>query len=221
MTFVFLFVIFVFFTFSIVIMDVFIIRKRKSTILRNDSSPWMKVTKLYFFSQKFLVMSLAHKPKPDISSGFFSSAVPAHLPLFSWPPSPEYSSVHFVHKQLLVWALSWVSGRRKRLGSPIEPWGSIEAPICHPRPLWTVYPPAHSIPFMTLLSSSQPWHNGNVTASTGRKPGWEPSVVKTNCASHRAEGRLQQLLLLFMCPGWQQSPIEWQWLTRASEGSLG
>lgn len=66
--------------------------------------------------------------------------------------SPERSSVHFVYKQLLLWALSWVPGTRKWLGSHTEPWGSTAAPIFHPRPLWTVYPRADS----SLHDSAEP-----------------------------------------------------------------
>ena len=67
--------------------------------------------------------------------------------------SPECSSAYFVHKLLLLWALSWVPGIRKHRGHPRpEPWGSTAAPMFHPPPLWTVHPRADS----SLHDSAEP-----------------------------------------------------------------
>lgn len=103
MIFAFLLAIFLFFIFSIVIIDVFIIRKRKSAILKHDSSPLVKVTKLTNppthphknKKRKCLVNELGSQVKARYTqAGFFSSSVPLiHLSFHALLPqsTPLYT----------------------------------------------------------------------------------------------------------------------------------
>ena len=106
---------------------------------------------------KFFLPKIAGNELSSISqSQIYSGCLLPH-PCSSTPPpmaaSPECSWVHFVHKLLLLWALSWVPGIRKHQGIPCpEPWGSTAAPIFHPPPLWTVHPQADT----SLHDSAEP-----------------------------------------------------------------
>ena len=179
----------------------------------------MIVTK--FFLPKIAGNELGSISQSQINSGCLLLPHPCSCTPPPRAVSPECSSVYFVHKLLLLWALSWVPGTRKHKGHPRPSPGVPQLLRCstpHPCGQCTL---EQTHPCMTLLSPSQPQHNGNVTASTERKPSGEPRVVRTKCPRCRAEGSLRRLLSLTMCPGWWESPIEWQWLSRASEASLG
>lgn len=143
------------------------------------------MTVIKFFFPKVAVNELGSQANTRYSQAHFSSSIPAHSPFLPGPASPECSSVHFVHKQLLLWALSWVLGIRQRLRSPTETWGSTAAPIFHPRPLWTVHPPADLIlawlswapaSLHTMGTLQLPWKT-----SQAESPGWsEQSVQATD-----------------------------------------
>ena len=90
-----------------------------------------------FFSPKLLVMSLAHKPKP----GLLRLPSPSCLCPSTPPPMPYFPGV--LHCTLCTqiaphWSPILGSWSKKRLGRPIEPWGSMAAPIFLPNP-WGRY----------------------------------------------------------------------------------